>query len=518
MSVNNVNFLNLTTYKVIDKDNINTSEIQIIDMTEQNSETAYGLTFNDTTQNWFSEVSDQQVIEYMRVISASDSNETEPAIGETGTAPVIESEAESGSTPSLADIKSKIYQYRHPNMGISAYGSDFNSVCSFLGVSPTSSITKKQLTQLTQNDSQEDSNNDLCGGLNRAFAAKKPDEEITYKELQLFFMRASGTDHVMTSSEYKNVVNKYAEKLQNQYESLSTSAKLNFIIEKTEEYLESAGLDKQLAALNRLKNQDGTVNTNPKGDQVCSVGQIAFADLGTWTDIEGSVIGYDASGNPIAGKSITNGAYTAAKWVYTDINSDGTDGGIYKAGAFADDNDDSSSDCGITLNVNFLSGYKLVAVNYGTYKELKHESYKWYEIVETMVHELTHATAYQYADLSETSYFKPTKVGLDYMASKGVITTTEANHFYNDFDDLSMEEYQRLIYLVNTMTGEYAAFIQSANYMDSVGGDVFDSGNDLAVKGTDEVQAIKDHVDSLYNSKRPEGEKEAIPLNFGLYA
>ena len=518
MSVNNVNFLNLTMNKVISTDGIDKSEVQIVNVSGQDQETTYGLTFNNAPNDWFSEVSDQQVLEYMRVVSANPAEDTDADTGIPGSeSPVIEPSPEIGSTPSLASIKSKIYNYRHPNMGISAYGSNFNAICSFLGVSATTSITKSQLTQLTKNDSQEDSNNDLCGALNRAFAGKKPDEVITYKELQLFFMRASGFDNSMTMSEYKTVVNKYSEKLQNQFEAMGNSAKLNFIIEKTEEYLESAGLDKQMAALTRLKTQDGTVNTNPNGNQVCSVGQIAFADLGSWEDIPGSVIGYDASGNPINGKSITNGAYTAARWTFTDVAPDGSDGGDYKAAAFCDDND-GSSDCGITLNINFLSGYKLVAKNYGTYMELKHESYKWYEIVETLVHELTHATAYQYADLSETSYFKPSLQGLNYMASKGIISSSEANHFYYDFDDLTMQEYQRLIYLVNTMTGEYSAFIQTANYLDSVGGDVFDSGNSLAVNGANEESAIKNHVDSMYNSTRPAGQKEAIMTNFGLYA
>ncbi len=413
----------------------------------------------------------------------------------------------------IQDIKAAVYNFKHPTVtGVTtSYGTKFEEIAKTLGFSPSkSTITRQELiTYIRANEDKEDENNDLFGAINFAFSDRAYDEEITYQDIQLFFMRGAGYGGEMTLNEYKIVVNDYAQKLQNEYLALpSPKKKLEFILDKTEDYLKAAGLDLQLAALNRLKKEDGTENTNPNGNQICSIGQIAFADLGGWEFDKES--GYS---------TITNGCYGSFAIPHENANPYDSSNRIYGSSWYFDDNDSIDEggnryDMGITLNSNYINGYNLA-------EDDSHIPYNWYELVEVMVHELTHATAYYYYDVTNTM-ISASSNGLDYMVNLGIITSSQRSFIENNPFTMATSESQDVAdaaYYINTMYGEYAAYIQSANYYDSIAGDVFNSSHDLCVKNNNqennnqEKDAIKNHVASLYDSDREFGDYEAIPYD-----
>lgn len=389
-----------------------------------------------------------------------------------------------------SDIKAAIYNKSHPSVNgvTTSYGTTFDTICTTLGISPGSSITKADLTKLTRNDSLEDANNDFCGALNRAFSYLSPTDTISYNDLMLFFMRGAGSDGKLNFSEYKTVVNNYADIVQQQFEACTTpQQKLEFAIQKTKDYLTESRMDMQLNALTRLTTEPCASENIPDAgtryptyenavNQIAHVGQIAFADLGDWQTV-------DANGNPDPNggyRTITQGAYQS--WIgsnsYTvngaNVNMwGGDDDGYYTV-----DGQKYWGDTGITLNSKYY---------------IEGSSTKWYELVEVFVHELTHATAYYYYDATNwPSTF--TQRGLDFMASKGFINSGAYSPSSTNTD---------LIYMVSTMWDEYAAYTTSCNYFDSIGGDVFDSGVDLAVNGTQEKTAIQNHLVSTGYGVRP---------------
>lgn len=419
------------------------------------------------------------------------------------------------NSTNIDTIKAAVYNYRHPSVvGITTtYGTTFNAIARQLDVTPSHTITKAGLTSyIRQYETTEDSNNDLYGALNFAFSDRNYDDEITYRDLQLFFQRGAGTDNKMTLNEYKTVVNAYADKVQNTYKNLPTAQKkLEFILDKTEDYLKASGLQLQLNAMNRLKEENGTTNTNPNHNQVARVGQIAFADLGGWV------------GDDTNGYTITNGSYNFYTVPLENSNPFDSGNRIYGSSWWLDDNDNDNppADMGITLNTNYLNGYNID--EYGN-----HVEYNWYELVEVMVHELTHATAYFYYDFNSNSNgdiyeILASSSGLDYMQNKGIISAEQRAFIENNSFTMATSESQDVAdaaYYLSTMWGEYSAYIQSANYYDSIAGDIFNSGHDLCVNKNQEKSAIENHIATLYDSIRNIGEYEAKPAdsNWDLYA
>lgn len=378
-----------------------------------------------------------------------------------------------------SDIKAAIYNYSHPSISgvTTTYGTTFNEICSTLNIGPNSSITKADLTKLTRNDVSEDSNKDFFGALNRAFSYLSPEETISYNDLMLFFMRGAGSDGQMNFNEYVNVVNTYSDIVQQQFEACTTAQqKLEFAIEKTKDYLIESRMDMQLNALNRLITEPCASQNVPNPDpkyigaiqQDAHVGQIAFADLGDYQEIDPD--GIAQSGDEY--RTVVQGAYQSwsSNDYYTVNDSDVSMWVADYDAYYSIDGNNYWGDTGITLNSRYY---------------LQEQSIKWYELVEVFVHELTHATAYYYYNVDNSANSSFSQRGLDFMLSKGFITAGQYTTASNS---------PELMYLVTTMWDEWAAYTTSCNYFDSIGGDVFDSANDLAVNGSQEKNAIRQHL------------------------
>ncbi len=336
-------------------------------------------------------------------------------------------------------------------------------------ISQDTGITRAQLIELTQNDSWEDSNYDFFGSINRIFDVldKNDNDILTVEEIKELIGEEIGT----SASALQSKVKTFAEELQTEYESLSLQGKLEFGIEKAREYLEAAGLTAQLDALDRLLAGTDTYNS-------VHVGQIAFADLSA-----SAPDGY-----------ITMGSYTTSPLLaeYNGMNY----------AIFASDNDTSIGDYGLTLNQAYF------------------ETSQWYELVDTLVHELTHATAYNYTIVDdegcliyvsqdiidalhtagaltddEYSYYTANiRTLMDEANARGEFDSTDGHYTFTD------EKLNRFFYLMYTMWGEYSAYQADADYVDSIAGDEFDAGLiTTAVDGSNEKSTIESHIEAAYN-------------------
>lgn len=337
-------------------------------------------------------------------------------------------------------------------------------------ISKETGITRAQLIALTQNDSWEDSNYDFFGSINRIFDVLDKDDNdiLTVEEIKELIGEEIGT----SASALQSKVEAYAAEIQEEYESLSLQGKLEFGIEKTREYLEAAGLTAQLEALDRLLAGTDTHNS-------VHVGQIAFADLS-----DAAPDGY-----------ITMGYYTS-NGLHAEYN--GMNYTIY-----ASDSDSSTDDLGLTLNQEYFA------------------TAKWYELVDTLVHELTHATAYQFSIVDSEGYLIYVSQDIiDALHTAGALTDDEYSYYTAniktlmdeanargefDSDDgyytFSDEKLNRLFYLTYTMWGEYSAYQADADYVDSIAGDEFDAGGGIttAVDGPNEKGTIESHIEAAYN-------------------
>ena len=339
-------------------------------------------------------------------------------------------------------------------------------------ISQETGITRSQLIELTQNDSWEDSNYDFFGSINRIFDIldKNGNDILTVEEIKELIGEEIGT----SASALQSKVEAYAAEIQEEYESLSLQGKLEFGIEKAREYLEAAGLTAQLDALDRLLAGTDTYNS-------VHVGQIAFADLS-----DAAPEGYT-----------TMGTYTTSPLLaeYNGMNY----------AIFASDNDTSSGDYGLTLNQAYF------------------ETSQWYELVDTLVHELTHATAYNYTVVDSNGFFDPyavTQDTIDSMYEAGALTADEYSYYSDNITQLIIdaanrgefsstdghytftdEKLNRFFYLMYTMWGEYSAYQADADYVDSIAGDEFDAGGGIttAVDGPNEKGTIESHIETAYN-------------------
>lgn len=331
-------------------------------------------------------------------------------------------------------------------------------------ITKSSGLSKAQLVTLTQDDDWEDSNNDFFGSLNRIFDKLdvSGDKILSYNEIKTLIGEELGEDF----SAYQTKVNNYSDQIQQEYERLSNQKKLEFAIEKTEEYLQAAGMQDQLDALLRLKSQPDSHNT-------IKVGNIAIADLNA-----GNTSGYR-----------TLGSYNYMAWSFEYENKNGETG---EFALWGNDNDTSSNDLGITLDISLLEG-------------------NWYTLVNTLVHELTHATAYRYyannkGDINGTIIIE--------LHNKGIVSDDEYSYYLDHWsnicsDSKTAEEeamYERLQYLLYTAWGEYAAYQADADYNDSIGQDVYKKSGDnvtTAVNGSQEKDAIANHIDKSYENEIP---------------
>ena len=353
-------------------------------------------------------------------------------------------------------------------------------------VNKNTGITRAQLVHLTQNEVWEDSNYSFWGTLNRIFNKIDTNKDgdssyandlLTYNELKAFIGKEIGD-----LSTYMSKVVSYAQQIQSAYSSMTAQQKLNFVLERTREYFEAAGLTKQINALDRLTNQTDTQNSGAAAKK----GQIVmttFADRGD---------GY-----------VTLGAYASAgfSYVYNDPNdSSHPFTGTY----YGFDYDESGVDRGITLNKILLDE-------------------EWYKLVDTLVHEITHATASQYyadptcqkADGGYYTYFDVKSVEI--LNNLGLLTADEYNFYKNNFSNITgagqetatipsgahagENAFSRLMYLLECQWGEYAAYQADADYVDSIAGDYFDGGRiTTAVSGANEKGTISSHIQAAYDN------------------
>ena len=324
-------------------------------------------------------------------------------------------------------------------------------------VTPEGGLSRAQIIQLSQRDDWEDSNYDFFGSLNRVFNILDTNSDgiLSFNEIKEFI----GDEIGNSSASWMSKVNTYAAQLESQYQAMSDQKKLEFVIARTEEYLAATGLTDQLAALNRLKGQT---------DRHCTVkvGQIGFRDLN-----EGNTSPY-----------MTLGSYTymAGQFKY-DYN-----GSTYSVAVWAGDSDTATDDLGITLDISLLDG-------------------TWYNLVDVLVHELTHATASAWYDTNmqngELGSLTTTQIRKMYDA--GMMTTAEYNSYISKYNSntLSDDEVNHLFFLACCGWGEYAAYQVDADYVDSIAGDEYDAGRmTTAVDGNREKTTIESHIASGYNS------------------
>lgn len=525
MEISNLNLLQITAKKVYHEPEKETEDALVNDTvaavnTCNNSLTGDELTISGQTVGLFRDISDVKlnamycagdVVTMRDAGNVTEGEGVAGAEGATGTGGATGTDETAGAGGILAGatkgdsdvIKATLYNYFHPKINFINTGYSFNNTDELFawfeaqgikGAKTDKKITKADLTQLIhKNEANEDANADFLGILNRAFSEKGAKDTITYKEINNLLIKAAGTDAKVDVGEFKSKVEQYAAKVQKEYEKCGNNqAKLEFIINKTYEYLDAAKLDLQKAALERLKNEKDTYYP----EDTPHVGQIVFANF------EGNDAALSGSG------VVTYGAYAfkGAGWTDADgktINSytsTSEPGRPYATTLWAGDDDtvDESgkkADFGLTLMVQFLEP------KYG---------YKWYEIVDTLVHELTHATAYCFFDVKKSEDgtligILPSIKGLEYMRDNGIITKDEYDKFVGCISGgtLSDGDLSRLQYLLSVMSDEYMAYQADADYLDSIGADILDADSKhLAtnVNGALEKEAITEHINTLYNN------------------
>ena len=422
----------------------------------------YSVTFTDLTE---SEIYNIKKIIYDLHHKKT---ETEPG-GESG------EEGEGGSTVEPGGEGGETEEPEEPEEPKPSFINEFDDVESMFDwlheqdptISASTGITRAQLVELSHNDRWEDANYDFFGSINRVFDALDKDDNgiLTVTEIKKLIGEEIGDSFAA----YKSKVESYAAQLQSEYDSLSDMQKLNYIIDRTREYLEAAGLTAQIEALDRLLSQ-----TDAQPDKTIKIGQIGFMDLNP---------GFTGSGD------FTLGAYQSAgiSEVYD---------GKYDITTWGTDSDSAGfGDCGLTLDIRLLDE-------------------AWYTAVDTLVHELTHATAYQYSILYESGgsyyYTSPSQALLDQLYDIGALSQADYNWYTANRTtmDLTSEKGIRLRYLASAAWGEYMAYQTDADYIDSIAGDIYKSNSPLglgmagAVDGDKEKDAIIAHIQAAYDTNQ----------------
>ena len=225
----------------------------------------------------------------------------------------------------------------------------------------------------------------------------------------------------------------------------------------------------QLKALDRLLSQTDLHNS-------IKVGNIAIADLN-----EGNTSGY-----------YTLGSYMCLAGAFNyDYN-----GTTHEVSVWASDGDLADEDLGITLDISLLSK-------------------NWYELVDVLVHELTHATASQFYTQDSTDPYETaslTQSNILTLYNMGYIDATEYQYYIDNWASVvsNSDDIDRIFYLASCAWGEYIAYQTDADYVDSIAGDEFDAGRmTTAVEGSKEQETIEDHIDDAYNKNEDGTRKEA---------
>ncbi len=359
-------------------------------------------------------------------------------------------------------IKEILYKLHHPAEGFVAGGNtqsgeigDAWDIIQHINresdstVNVNTGVSRAQLLKVTQKDAWEESNSNFFGSINHSFDKLdgNGDGVLQFTELQNF----AGYQFGSTISIFSTKVNNYAAQIQSEYEACGTlTAKMNFAIDKAKDYLTAMGMTDQLDALERLQNEN----------------KIGFKDC-----------------NP--GETLTTGV----SWTLGSYNHLGS-GGMYITDDITDKYDyengdgipDLYTDGGLFLDETYYN----------------QSSIKWYELTSTLIHELTHATAYLYSDypyaessalsgyvgLSDDAIYKLWNAGA---LSDGEYSNYKAKH---ESGTLTKSEYLMLAEMTEVMWGEYIAYQNDEDYEDSI------ARGDYA--GMYEHIEIEDHIDAYY--------------------
>lgn len=389
----------------------------------------------------------------------------------------------------VKNIKRIIYDLHHKGGGVEPDEPDKEAKPSFLdefydvesmfdwlneqdsSITEKTGISRSQLIELTKNDDWEDSHYDFFGTINRIFNMLDADSDsvLTSDEIKMLIGEELGESF----ESYKAKVDAYADELQSYYESLDEQGKLEFALDRTEEYLEAAGLTDQLQALERLTEEGVDLHSDIK------VGNISLSDLNP---------GFQG----VIGESYRAGSYISAAMI-SDYNGAKIKNYVY-------DYDTSDVDHGIVLDIRLLNG-------------------AWQVFVAVLVHELTHATSYLYSSYEETTPGRAAwnsekdEYLIDKLYEKGVMSLSEYNYYKENINSLSSEDYLRLQYFTSAVKGEYAAYQVGADYCDSMAEDLYKSGIKMGdgwfdlpgmTEGPNEKAEIIEHINVAYPT-------EAVP-------
>lgn len=437
-----------------------------------------------------------------------DANENNLALQEatTPTPAVQATESDKPSdVPDLDYIKELIYNSHHSFI---ANFRDADTFLEYVSTRRDSTVTKEgisraQLVKLTQNDVWEDNHQDFFGLLNRSFYSLDKDNSgvLEYEELKEFFGKYLKKDGF---NEYKVQVQAYADEVQNDFSKLKGKAKINKLIELTKDYLTALGTKgkNQLDALERLT----TASEDKFTTSDMHVGQLSFkAD--------------DKFPNSRVG-----GTYNSVSNVFGSYNE-------YQISIFGRDYDDDNAngDYGIAMRESALN------------------TKRWEYLVDVLVHELTHATAYQYnassdgtLQISEATITRLYNAGVfendeeynlakaNYSDLKGSYTLSN-NKWYEDgnliTDQSKTDKLFRYAYMATSASDEYMAYQFDADFNDSIGADELNvvnkdgSWSATQVNGDKEKETIENHIKNGYDVNRKYGEKVAKPdWNWWTYA
>lgn len=231
-------------------------------------------------------------------------------------------------------------------------------------------------------------NNYFFGILNHGFNLVDTDNDgvLSYEEISQFI-----GEEMATANDYIDKVEQYSNQLQADFMNMTAQEKLDFAIEKAKEYFQQTGLTEQMQALNRLiaENKLGFMDLNPGKTYDPTVGGWY---LGAYMSLTDSVTG---------------------EWVDDPLTYPGFP--EYHGGIWLDE-----------------------------YYYCERSDALWYDLVGTLVHEVTHATAF--------------------------LHTTDA-----------------------TAWGEYEAYQIEEDYLDSIACGKWD--------GSDEKTSITNHIDEYYNNE-----------------
>lgn len=305
---------------------------------------------------------DYQVANNFAMSNLNDSQRISSALSDTLIVNTHAVTISSLSTSEISKIKQVIYDLHHKtepvepepepdpeepttSKGQIGFMEDFNSVDEMFDyindIDPTvtkeTGLDSNALWQLTQRDDWEEQNNNFFGILNHGFELvdTNNDGTLSYDEISNFI-----GDEMATAEEYLDKVEKYSNELQKDFSSMTSAQKLEFAIDKAKEYFQQVGLTEQMQALDRLisENKLGFMDLNP--------GKTFDSSAGGWV----------------------LGAYMSLQ---------------YEDGTWADDP--------LTYpgEPDYHGGIWL-----DEYYYCERSDATWYDLVGTLIHEVTHATAF----------------------------------------------------------------------------------------------------------------------------